>query len=332
MKYLKLYESFIQKPPTLLIIEKGTELFHGTSVNFDKENIRGGGYDGVFWTTDTSSIAQTYISLPSRIYPSSSSIANPSEEYLIQKLQKDFGINYDYNDVIFKDSKPYSHTQADIFKNYYDGYYKSREEAYKLGQEIEKLKIEKEIDREKHYNLINKIYELELKKDAKWKEVFNGDAEKRKNQYVNIKLREMGYESVDRTDYDNSWELKFNNGKIQPENYKTPGKLLIIKPKRDLKIYDATLGGTIEADLTDEDYHKIHWFREAEERGYDGIKIADHCQSVDSGNFGHNSIGLFKNTLKDLEIDEIPAVHHELEPHYRRRDWESPEYKKYKNT
>ena len=163
MKYLKLYESFIQKPPTLLIIEKGTELFHGTSVNFDKENIRGGGYDGVFWTTDTSSIAQTYISLPSRIYPSSSSIANPSEEYLIQKLQKDFGINYDYNDVIFKDSKPYSHTQADIFKNYYDGYYKSREEAYKLGQEIEKLKIEKEIGNKKgianSYNGIGLIYD-----------------------------------------------------------------------------------------------------------------------------------------------------------------------------
>jgi hypothetical protein len=176
--------------------------------------------------------------------------------------------------------------------------------------------------------------EVEIAK-SKW---YENKIEKNKNKFVNDKLYAMGYKSHRESDYDgnHSWKIKVSRindeEQIMPANWREEGRLMIIKPKRDLRIYDYTLGGKRHADLGDLDYHKIDLFRNIEEKGYDGIRITDYCQSEDQGNFGHLSIGLFRNTLKDLEIDEIPAVHQDLEQFYRNKDWETPEYKEYKKS
>jgi hypothetical protein len=104
-----------------------------------------------------------------------------------------------------------------------------------------------------------------------------------------------------------------------------------VTPKRDLKIYDATMGGKREPDLMDVDYHRHDWFQRAMSQGYDGIRITDYAQSIDQGNFGHLSIGLFQNTLKDVDIEEIDAQHHPLEKAYQAHDYRSPEYMKHRN-
>ncbi len=110
----------------------------------------------------------------------------------------------------------------------------------------------------------------------------------------------------------------------------SPGRLFIVVPKRDLKIYDTTWGGTRDGDLTDVDYHKHNWFETAREKGYDGIRITDFAQSEDQGNFGHLSIGLFRNTLKDVNIEEVTASHQLIGNAYEKKDWHSPEYKNFK--
>ena len=69
------------------------------------------------------------------------------------------------------------------------------------------------------------------------------------------------------------------------------------------------MGETIESDLMDIQYHEIGTFRKAEEAGYDGIKIADFAQSEHMGNVEHYSIGIFKDIIKDLDIEEIEATH-----------------------
>lgn len=50
-----------------------------------------------------------------------------------------------------------------------------------------------------------------------------------------------------------------------------------------------------------------------EQAGYHGVKINDFAQSVNMGNVGHVSIGLFRDTLKYVRIaGEEDAVHDEL--------------------
>lgn len=333
MKYLKLYEAFVQKDDNLLIVESGTELFHGTSEKFDINNIRGGGYDSVFWTADNSAIAQTYISeCGLSTYVSTKSIAYPSTSEMIRVVQKELGIIYDYSDIEFNQNMPISYKPADIYKAFYNDYFKIKDELNILYKKLEELKKDYQNDKQ-NIDKREEIYSLGLEIKDKEKLYYGNYLEKQINQFVNSKLEQFGYkpQAIDTYHFDNQWKLKLSTDKLEKSDFKCEGRLLIIKPKRDLKIYDVTLGGTREADLTDEDYHKISWFRQAEEKGYDGIKITDHAQSIDQGNIGHYSIGLFKNVLKDLEVVSIPAVHQELEEYFGTK-WETPEYKNYKNS
>lgn len=350
MRFLKLYEAFIQESEFLLIVEKGTELFHGTIEPFNKEDIRPGGYDKVLWTSDNSAIAQTYIPVSSLLYTNTRSFVEPRKQMV--DMQKQIGIDYDYSQVEWEGIRAISYKIAPCFRKMSDEEYKLRDEYIKLNAEFEKAKkdfsktvndmLESGIDKQKYTEYTSKqrqiISDLEDKMEIAKEKWYNNKLNKKENQFVNTKLYELGYKPTSESEYDgnHNWKLKTNTvdgkQKIMPSNWKETGRLMIIKPKRDLKIYDYTLGGKREADLTDLDYHKINLFRSIEEKGYDGIRITDYCQSVDEGNFGHLSIGLFRNTLKDVEIDEIPAVHQELGQFYMSRDWETPEYKEYKKS
>ena len=116
-----------------------------------------------------------------------------------------------------------------------------------------------------------------------------------------------------------------------PADYQMRGKLFILIPDQDLNVYDMTYGGSIDGDLTDLDYHKTDFFDKLKQKGYDGVKINDFAQSNDQGNFGHTSIGLFKQALPKVHREVVQdVVHHDLEP--LNRDYRSPEYKKHRGV
>jgi hypothetical protein len=323
-----------------IIVEKGTELYHGTIEEFSKEKTRVGGYDRIFWTTKDTSIAQTYIPQSGiKLYTSSEHIAMPTEDPTTINIQKAFGIEYDYSQVKFQNRRAVSYPEAPVFKEYSDNYWRLSDLAYKKYKEFEEFKKDYN---EKSGKISDELEDLYLKKyeilEKEYDEIRTKERsmriEKYKNEYINKKLQELGYEPTSTFDSNSNyqWKIKIDNDTIQPANYKAKGRVLIATPKRDLKIYDTTNRGRREGDLMDLDYHKHGWFEQAQQQGYDGIKINDYAQSADQGNVGHTSIGLFQSTLKDVDITEFEAVHNELEPHFQSGDWQSPEYKKYKQS
>lgn len=152
----------------------------------------------------------------------------------------------------------------------------------------------------------------------------NANAQLIKNQYVNQKLKELGYEPLEKGYEENyQWKLKKSENEILPGDYRRKGQLYIIKPKRKMKLYDMAMGN--EPDLTERQYHELDTFDWAMQNGYDGVKINDFAQTESHGNIGHISYGFFKNAIKDLEMTAINDVVHPKElngPH-------SEEYKKY---
>ena len=328
--------SFVKISDTEVIIKKGTELFHATGEKYDKRNITTGGYDNVFWTTDSSAIAQTYIPMsPSSYYLDTKTIAFPSKNPEFQKIQKMFGINYDYSKVKYVNGQISSYEPASIFKKYVDynnklyykyvsyvklsDKYKAYSEKHMYGDNIDKLSKD-------FFKKWNDVEENKIKYGKEYSKGLNNELI---YKYVNNKLEKMGYKPTDNSyDFNYQWELNFNNGNLENGNYRTKGRLLIVKPNRDLKMYDTTNGGKREADLTDLDYHKHNWFEMAEKNGYDGIVITDFAQSNDYGNINHISYGLFENTLKNVSVTEIDAQHNDLDKHFKNNDWNSPEYRK----
>lgn len=331
-------ESIEQVDDNNLIIKAGTELFHGTIEKFNKDEVRPGGYDGIFWTTNNSLISQSYIPVAgSIIYTSSESIGMPSDNPTIQLFQKQLGIEYDYSQIEFSSGhKAKSFKIAPIFKDIYnkrDEIYKEyqnlKDQYDKLYNDYQNSNFEKSDEKR---NVLKTLSDLKNKFEESKTKYFEFEVNKQINNYVNQELHKLGYES-DGDDFNNNsfWKLKYNENRLQPKDYRATGRLLIITPKRDLKIYDTTLGGKIEGDLTDLDYHKHSWFQQVKDSGYDGIKINDFAQSNDQGNFGHHSIGLFQHVLKDVQIQETPAIHHDFGEYNRGNDWDSPEYKKFKS-
>jgi hypothetical protein len=335
-RFKKLFE-YVTKSPVReeetrdLIVKAGEELYHGTIEEFSKDKARVGGYDNIFWTTQYPAISQTYIPTASKIYTSTESIARPNQNKEIQNFQKSIGIDYDYSQVEFKGGQVTSYREAPIFKEASDKAYHMQQEAYKAHLRLEEFKKEfNKLHWSKQTDEMMKQYEeLENQEKELYQKGKEESVERVKNNLVNVKLKEMGYTPDDGNSMLNyNWKLLYDKNSIQPANYRSQGRLFIVTPKRDLKIYDTTKGR--EGDLTDVDYHKHDWFKAAEAQGYDGIQIHDYAQSNDQGNFGHKSIGLFQNTLKDVTIEETNAVHHDLEDFYQKKDYRTPEYNAYK--
>jgi hypothetical protein len=316
-----------------LVIKRGSELYHGTIEQFEKEKAGTGGYDNVFWTTDSPAIAQTYIPTSSKLYVNSDMLAMPSSEKNIQNFQKSIGINYDYSQVEFQNRRVVSYKEAPVFEEYSNKEHELRYAAVRAYTKLNDFnKKYREMDKANQDipdDFFDKYREAEDEYERLQAEEKKYNLKKYKNDYVNQHLQKLGYTPTDtNSDGNHSWKLHYDNNIIQPANYRAKGRLLIVTPKRDLRIYDNTLGGSTEGDLTDLEYHKLDLFRNAEKQGYDGIKINDFAQSNDWGNVGHTSIGLFKKTLKDLNFEETEAVHHDLSN--VSKDWKTPEYKKFK--
>lgn len=277
-----------------LTLKKGTELFHATGEPFNDNELRGGGYDNIIWTTTESAISQTYIPIAGVIsHMSTENFIMPSKDSAVINLQKQMGL--EFTDVEWKGFRAYSYRVlktpfADIDKAYWED--RENTDPKKPYINFEKMKLER----------VNKFIEDNL-----------GYKPEREDSYGQ----------------NHSWVFKESHGEILPADYRKKGRLFILIPTQDLKIFDMTLGGSVEGDLTDLDYHKIDLFGQVEKKGYDGIKINDFAQSNDQGNFGHHSVGLFPRTLSKLTKEIIPdVIHHDLEGVYL--NFQSPEYKKHR--
>lgn len=278
------------------MLKKGTELYHATGEEFKEgSNLRGGGYDNIVWTTQEPVISQTYIPISgSRIHGVKTSQFNkPSKDAYITNMQKEMGI--EFSDVSW------------AWRNGFDS------PSYK-----------------RRGNQFKDIYDKYENKEISW-----SDVEKTILGKINEYIEKNYHYKPNRPDSygnDHSWTFKLDGDKIMPDDYKMKGRLYVLTLEQDLKIFDNTYGGAIEGDLTNLEYHQLDNFIKMAEAGYDGVKINDYAQSVDQGNFGHRSIGLFPAGMKKVSVEIINGVvHHELDSHYQSRDWRSPEYKKHKN-
>lgn len=275
-----------------LIVKKGTELFHSTGEPFDAEKLGAGFYDGLLWTTTDSAISQTYIpDAGSVLHTMTSHLLRPSKDPTTLAFQKELGLQYDDIEWNGNTAKSYR-IKSTPFQDLEDLYY----------------------DKEKN------ISSMQI--------------DKMRNQRVNDYItKKYGYKPEGGDDYNNnaSWKFKMKGNQIMPADYQMKGRLFILVPTVDLKIYDMTQGGSVEGDLTDVDYHKLDIFEKAKRSGYDGVKINDYAQSKDLGNFGHHSIGIFPDSIKKLSKEVVnDVVHPELDKHYRDRDYRSAEYKKHR--
>lgn len=356
MKYLKnrtnlIIENLIKSDKASeMILEKGTEIFHGSGEDFDPKELRTGGYDGVLWSTLDSGISQTYIpvsgswayvstrgftKLPQRIRDNPKTYTN-----IFGLTWTDIG--YDQYNQVSSFFPPVEFKETD------DIYFElskinmgNRENLQTIKDEISEFlqKSEnKDIDRDKLEELITKETDLETKYAESTEKMRSNNKERARNEYINKLIRSKGYEPDTGDDHmaEYSWKLntKYVNGvdTILDANYRESGRLFIMKPKRDFKILD--LRKAEEGDLTDVDYHNIEGFRKAGELGYDGVYINDFAQTEAYGNFGHRSIGIIKNSIKDLDMEVVENVEHPNDDEMQRMSdagiWASKEYLEYK--
>lgn len=334
--FFKFKEFILESKQNVLIIKKGHKLFH-SSVEKITLPLRVGGYDNILWTAEDSGISQTYIPVSNSMMADTKGFVKPIYSEKDRSIQIQLGIEYDYSDVKWLYYRATSYKTPDIFKNITKEYFNKREALYKFKEEYEQQLKNTNLNdiknREKLYKLQIKLKELE-------NDFYGNSIEKQENEIVNdILIKKFKYKPLSKDTYDNnySWKLKWTmeNGKmiLLPADYRNKGNLYILSPNRDLRIFDYTRGRS-DGDLTDVDYNKINLFRTVEENGYDGIQIHDFAQVESEGNFGHKSIGLFKDTIPDLNVDILYNVEHpnekDFEEMFRTHDWESKEYKNYK--
>lgn len=323
MLFLESYKDYTSN----LIIPKGTELFHSTGELFNENDLRVSGYDKILWTTEDSGISQMYI-------PVSGSKMRISTDRVYRVPRKGNPNYYEPLGINFSDVKydqqgnPISYkSNIEGFEEITNKYFDIRNEYYKAKNDVEQY------TKNNQGKLDKKVLHVLISKEQKLKtEFYNYNLEKKKNEIINKKLIDFGYQPivVDSYSGNNTWEIKLNINNIIRGDYRRKGRLFILKPKRDLKIFDNTLGGKVEGDLTNVEYHNINLFRDLEEKGYDGIKINDFAQSESEGNFGHTSIGLFSHVIKDLEKEIVYDVTHptakDVNYMFRNRNFQSKEY------
>lgn len=335
-----LTEAIRQVSETERIVEAGTPLYHGTSSKFALNKLRPGGYDSMIWTTTHDSIAKTYIPVGHGTHTSSRALSAPPADDYMAALQRSIGIDYDLAEID-KDAygRVQSFVEAPVFSKHPLGNkleevrdrYRTFQQTFQdfrhqytndpdsFNPRLGDLKAEYIRGEKKSLDIMREWNRLFSEKKSVEDDYFQHyDPERIRYRIVNELLEKLGYKPVDgeQPDYNNSWNLFTTHEggwRILPNETRVVGRLLTIKPKRDLRLLDFTLGGEIEGDLMNVDYHRIPEFRRAAKQGYDGVVINDFAQSNNYGNVGHISYGLFKHVVEDLVITEAPATHDDLD-------------------
>lgn len=131
MKHIRSYRLFESEFTSELTVPAGTEMFHSTSEPFEEKMLRGGGYDGVVWTTDTSAISQTYIPQSGgTLYVSADHIAMPAKDGTVRAIQRALGIEYDYDNIEWDGQRASSWMDAPVFARLGDDEFKRSTRRY----------------------------------------------------------------------------------------------------------------------------------------------------------------------------------------------------------
>jgi len=317
-------------------------LFHGTGEEFDYNSPKVGS-DGMFWTADSSTIAQAYIPVSgSTAGVQSTTFNTPNQPQYAKKVGTDFyDIEKNVNQVTSYRSK-YNDPELAKIEEMSNTFSQLTYDLFNKSSELKKLCGElktKVLEDSNNNELIEEYRNAKDELDKTTKEIDDAYDKKNKlnpDKLINLRINEIlkekyGYEPdfVDKHNGNAQFEIKttYKNGSLEilPNDYRGKGKLIVLTPKREMKILDIADGR--ESDLTDLDYHKYELFKETEKRGYDGIKITDFAQTEAYGNFGHTSIGFFKDVIKDFDIEVIDDVTHPRGDDMSSHD--SPEYKKW---
>lgn len=131
----------------------------------------------------------------------------------------------------------------------------------------------------------------------------SGKDEKRK---VESLVREAGFKDPRG---DGNFEFLMSRGEMLPPGEYVKGTLVVGKTTKDMVLWDKATKGMNS--LLDPQYNDFQGFRDAEQRGLDGVFIKDYAQSAARGNFGHLSVGIFSHALKNIRYKYLEASYHE---------------------
>lgn len=203
-----------------LILLKGTVLYHGTAETFDSKTLRGGGYDHIFWTTETATMAKTYIPVSGgSIFLFARNIAHPSTQPSVIAIQRAIGIEYDTSSFKVQNSQVVSYLIPPILKTFYEeGYlddskqcdYVIRKMKEVLGYEPESgdgcfasFDVKMDIDRVMKANerLKGRLLKIKLNRDFKiFDKTGSGEAE---GDLMDVDYNKLNFfEKLERLGYD----------------------------------------------------------------------------------------------------------------------------------
>jgi hypothetical protein len=273
-----------QAPAPGLVLQPGTKLYRG--IGEDEIHNHAPASDGCLWTTESITIARTYIPASglSLITTLEGIVQPPQERGGMEGLQKQLG--FEYTDIKYEAN--------------------GRPNSYRLPALMDKLVPEPHPD-EKQFKTKNEYWDASHAWQDKRKKALEN--------YVKQKLSEYGYEPEKSSFGGGRYDLMvdWQNGQnvLLPNKFQE-GTVCVFEVVQPLNIYDMTEGGKVQGDLLDPQYREYGKFGTIAAAGYDGVKIEDYAQVEGHGNVGHTSIGIFKNGVPKIkEVERQTATHPE---------------------
>jgi ADP-ribose pyrophosphatase YjhB (NUDIX family) len=271
-------------PAPGLVLQPGTKLYRG--IGEDEIHNHAPASDGCLWTTESITIARTYIPASglSLITTLEGIVQPPQERGGMEGLQKQLG--FEYTDIKYEAN--------------------GRPNSYRLPALMDKLVPEPHPD-EKQFKTKNEYWDASHAWQDKRKKALEN--------YVKQKLSEYGYEPEKSSFGGGRYDLMvdWQNGQnvLLPNKFQE-GTVCVFEVVQPLNIYDMTEGGKVQGDLLDPQYREYGKFGTIAAAGYDGVKIEDYAQVEGHGNVGHTSIGIFKNGVPKIkEVERQTATHPE---------------------
>jgi 2'-5' RNA ligase len=275
-----------EKVATEMVLPAGTALYRG--VGEEKVEPASVAADGCLWTTQSPTMARTYIPASGlTLYTSLRALVSPPDDRSgTGDVQKQLG--YEFTDVDYK-----GQIRAQSFR------YPAVRERLVSGTPVPERPADT-----KDKAAMNAYYEAWDRRNA--------EADTKFAEWVKARLKEYGYEPEKRGG-EESYKLyvTLKNGKEELlQNEYQQGTLLTFETLEPLRIFDMTEGGRREGDLMDPQYREYSKFEQLAKAGYDGVRIADFAQSEDQGNVGHDAIGLFQRALPKIREARREAAAH----------------------
>jgi hypothetical protein len=234
-------------------------LFHGTCEPIEGR-LRPGGYDGVFWTSDSPMIAQSYI-------PASGGSQGFS-----------FSLDHRLSEPVQPPDRRCTSVEFSA--------------AIQSGHRLKAVEYD-DCGRVRSY-----AWHGELAQWPRVAQVlqFVEALGYRKSSYTHgAWIKTAGLRPIDDDPAGRCKDVLTQD--LLPQSYRMAGQLWML-PKLEYRWTDIANGK--DSDLTDLDYHKTEIFRRAQRLGFDGMVINDFAQTDHWGNLGHVSYGLFESTLHRL--------------------------------